>query len=94
MGRIKAKGAAVLLAGMLAPRNWGEDYARRFNAIFPELAKAHGATLYPFFLEGIALRPELNLDDGMHPNPRGVDVIVERIMPVVEGMVVAAAARQ
>ncbi len=84
--RLKAKGAAVLLAGMLAPKNWGEDYARRFDAIFPELAKAHDLTFYPFFLDGVALRPELNLDDGLHPNARGVDIIVARILPVVEAM--------
>lgn len=87
--RLKAKGAVVLLAGMRAPRNWGEDYARRFDAIFPELAKAHGLALYPFFLEGVALRPELNLDDGMHPNAGGVDVIVEGILPHVETLVKA-----
>ena len=87
--RVKAKGAAVLLAGMYAPKNWGDDYAKRFDAMYPELAKAHGLTLYPFFLDGIALRAELNLDDGLHPNPKGVDVIVERIVPVVEKLVEA-----
>jgi acyl-CoA thioesterase-1 len=91
--KLKAKGAKVLLAGMLAPKNWGEDYARRFDAIFPELAQAHGLALYPFFLEGIALRPDLNLDDGMHPNAKGVDVIVERILPYVEKLVQDAAAK-
>lgn len=84
--RLKAKRARILLAGMHAPRNWGDDYVRRFDAIFPDLAREHGLTLYPFFLEGVALRPELNLDDGLHPNARGVDVIVERILPVVESM--------
>lgn len=89
--RLKAKGAVVLLAGMLAPRNWGGDYAKRFDAIFPDLAKAHGVALYPFFLDGIALKSELNLDDGIHPNARGVDVIVARILPEVERLVRAAA---
>jgi acyl-CoA thioesterase I len=84
---IKAKGAAILIAGMLAPKNWGEDYSQRFDAIFPELAKIYGVALYPFFLDGIALKPELNLDDGLHPNPAGVDVIVERILPFVERLV-------
>jgi acyl-CoA thioesterase-1 len=87
--RLKAKGAAVLLAGMRAPRNWGEDYSKRFDAIYPDLAKAHGLALYPFFLDGVALRPELNLDDGMHPNARGVDVIVQGILPHVEKLVKA-----
>lgn len=85
--RITAKGARILLAGMRAPRNWGDDYVKRFDAIFPELAKAHGLALYPFFLEGVALRPELNLDDGLHPNAKGVDEIVRRIAPLVEQMV-------
>jgi acyl-CoA thioesterase-1 len=85
--RIKAKGARVLLAGMRAPKNWGEDYARRFDAMYPDLAKAHDLPLYPFFLEGVALRPELNLDDGLHPNARGVDEIVRGITPLVERMV-------
>lgn len=81
--RLKAKRARVLIAGMLSPKNWGEDYARRFDAIFPELAKQHDLPLYPFFLDGVALKPDLNLDDGLHPNARGVDVIVERILPQV-----------
>ena len=92
IGRLKGKGATVLLAGMLAPKNWGEDYARRFDAIYPELAAAHGLTLYPFFLEGVALRPDLNLDDGLHPNARGIDAIVARIVPVVEGLLEQRAA--
>ena len=91
--KLKAKGAKVLLAGMLAPKNWGEDYARRFDAIFPDLAQTHGLALYPFFLDGIALRPDLNLDDGMHPNAKGVDVIVERILPFVEKLVQDAAVK-
>ncbi len=82
--RIKAKGSKILLAGMYAPRNWGEDYAKRFDAMYADLAKAHGLKLYPFFLEGVAMRADLNLDDGLHPNARGVDVIVERILPAVE----------
>jgi len=89
--QLKAKGAKVLLTGMFAPKNWGEDYAKRFDAIFPDLAKAHDLPLYPFFLDGIALRPEFNLDDGLHPNAKGVDVIVERILPHVEKLVQASA---
>lgn len=90
--RLKAKGATILLAGMVAPKNWGDDYANRFDAIFPELATAHGLTLYPFFLDGVALRSDLNLDDGLHPNARGVDEIVTRMTPVVEGLLSQQAA--
>ncbi|TDQ84313.1 acyl-CoA thioesterase-1 [Dongia mobilis] len=79
--RIKDTGAEILLAGMLAPRNMGEDYADAFDAIYPDLAAAHQLELYPFFLEGVATRPELNQGDGIHPTREGVAVIVEGIMP-------------
>jgi len=54
---------AVLLAGMLAPRNLGSDYAEEFDAVFPRLAEAHGVAFYPFFLDGVAMEPELNQAD-------------------------------
>jgi acyl-CoA thioesterase-1 len=79
--RIKARGAAVFLVGMRAPRNMGAEYVAAFDSIFPDLAKAHGLPLYPFFLDKVALRPELNLDDGMHPNARGIDTVVASILP-------------
>jgi acyl-CoA thioesterase-1 len=81
---IKQGGGEVLLAGMRAPRNLGEDYAKAFDAIFPELAAEHGVMLYPFFLDGVAMNPALNLGDGIHPNARGVAEIVTRILPSVE----------
>lgn len=73
----------VLLTGMMAPRNMGTEYAARFDPIYPELAREFDAELYPFFLEGVITRPELLLDDGMHPNARGVEIVVERIAPRV-----------
>jgi acyl-CoA thioesterase-1 len=91
---IKAGGAEVLLAGMLAPRNLGEDYGRRFNAIYSDLAKKHDLILYPFFLDGIALNGEFNLGDGIHPNPKGVAEITRRILPSVEELIARARARQ
>lgn len=94
IARLKAKGAAVLVAGMHAPRNMGEAYARRFDAIYPDLARKHGAILYPFFLEGVALRPELNLGDGIHPNAKGVAVIVRAIMPSVDALIAEIRARR
>jgi acyl-CoA thioesterase-1 len=72
-----------LLAGMLAPRNLGAEYAAEFDAVFPRLAEAHGVGYYPFFLDGVALRPAFNQADGIHPNEAGVAVIVERILPSV-----------
>ncbi len=81
--RLKAEGIAVLLAGMLAPRNLGADYVEAFDAVFPRLAEVHGVALYPFFLDGVAMRPELNQADGIHPNAAGVALMVERILPSV-----------
>jgi acyl-CoA thioesterase I len=81
--KIETSGAKVLLLGMLAPPNWGEEYKHAFDEIFPELARRHHLPLYPFFLEGVAMKPELNQPDGIHPNERGVAVLVDRIAPLV-----------
>src|SRR4030081_3393167 len=82
--RLKARGIAVLLCGMLAPPNYGRDYSARFNAIYPDLAKSFGVPLYPFFREGVAADARLNQADGLHPTADGVDVIVKNILPTVE----------
>ncbi|MEH2564915.1 acyl-CoA thioesterase-1 [Bradyrhizobium sp. AZCC 2289] len=82
--RLKARGVTVLLCGMVAPPNYGSDYAARFNAIYPELAKSFGVPLYPFFLDGVAADARLNQADGMHPTAEGVDVVVKNILPTVE----------
>jgi acyl-CoA thioesterase-1 len=82
--RLKARGVAVLLCGMLAPPNYGKDYADRFNAIYPDLSKSFGVPLYPFFLDGVAADAKLNQADGIHPTSAGVDIIVKNIMPKVE----------
>ncbi|SMC98370.1 acyl-CoA thioesterase-1 [Fulvimarina manganoxydans] len=82
--RLGERGQKVIFAGMLAPPNMGEDYAKSFNPIFPELAEKHDVTFYPFFLEGVAAERDLNQDDGMHPNAKGVAVIVEKMKPLIE----------
>lgn len=82
--RLKERDIPVLIAGMLASRNLGRDYAEAFDAIYPELAEKHDLPLYPFFLEGVAGRPELNLNDGLHPNAAGVRRIVDGILPYVK----------
>lgn len=79
-----AKNIKVLLAGMLAPRNLGAEYAARFDPIYSQLAEKHGVLLYPFFLQGVAGERTLNMPDGLHPSARGVAVIVENILPSVE----------
>ena len=81
--KLKARGVAVLLSGMQAPRNYGEDYRARFDVLYAELAKAHGVLLHPFFMEGVALDPKFTLDDRLHPTGAGVAVIVKGIMPDV-----------
>ncbi len=87
ISRFQARGIPVLLAGMKAPRNFGEAYAKQFDGVFPELAKKHHLLLYPFFLDGVALHPDLLQADGLHPNPKGVDVIVKNITPAVVRLV-------
>ncbi|MFC6446871.1 arylesterase [Shinella zoogloeoides] len=82
--RLKERGIPVLLAGMLAPPNMGADYAERFNGIYKRLSEKHGVPLYPFFLEGVVTKADLQIEDGMHPNPAGVDVMVQSILPTAE----------
>jgi acyl-CoA thioesterase-1 len=84
LARLGRRGIRVLLAGMRAPPNNGPDYTRAFDAIFPDLAARHGVPLYPFFLDGVAGNPALNLDDGIHPTRAGVEEIVRRMLPVIE----------
>jgi acyl-CoA thioesterase-1 len=85
--RLQARNVPVLLCGMLAPPNYGADYAARFNAIYPDLAAAFHLPLYPFFLEGVATQAKLNQSDGLHPTAEGVDMIVKNILPSVEAFV-------
>jgi acyl-CoA thioesterase-1 len=85
--KLKERKIAVLLAGMYAPRNMGPDYAKSFDAIFPELAAKYGVILYPFFLEGVAGDAKLNQPDGLHPTAAGIDVIVKNILPKAEELI-------
>lgn len=75
--RLKARGMAVVIAGVAAPVEIGGGYAREFNAVFPALARAHGVTLYPNLLDGVARQPALNQADGIHPNARGAALIAQ-----------------
>ena len=83
IGRLRALNIEVLLTGMLAPRNLGPDYIASFDAIYPALAGRYDIEFYPFFLDGVALDPALNLDDGLHPNRQGIAEISSRMLPVV-----------
>lgn len=84
--RLAEEGLPVLLTGMWAPPNYGLAYGKAFKAVFPRLAEKHDVELYPFFLDGVAGRAGLNQRDGIHPNAEGVAVIVEGILPQVEGL--------
>lgn len=90
LGTLKSDHIPTLLIGMKAPRNLGPDYARAFDPIYPRLAARYGTLLYPFMLDGVALNPGLNQADGIHPNPAGVKVIVERMLPFVQKLAAEA----
>jgi acyl-CoA thioesterase I len=81
--RLKERNIEVVLAGMLAPPNMGDTYATAFNAIYPDMAAKHQVPLYPFFLDGVITVNELMLEDGIHPNAKGVARIVEGIAPII-----------
>ena len=91
---LQASGSEILLAGMAAPRNLGETYVAAFDGMYPELARQYGLLLYPFFLDGIVMNPSFNLADGLHPNPKGVAVIVERFLPKAEELIAKVQARK
>jgi acyl-CoA thioesterase-1 len=82
--RLKQRGIPVMLAGIFASRNLGPDYTAKFDRIYPEIAKKHDLVLYPFFLDGVAGERSLNLQDGIHPTAKGIEIIVARILPTVE----------
>ena len=81
--RFRDAGVSVLVAGMKAPPNLGSEYGASFEALYSDLARAHGTAFYPFFLDGVAGNPSLNQPDGIHPTAEGVAVIVEKMLPVV-----------
>jgi acyl-CoA thioesterase-1 len=92
--RLQSRKIAVMLAGMVAPPNYGAEYAAKFDSIYPDLAKAYAVPLYPFFLDGVAADAKLNQADGMHPTAPGIDAIVQRILPAVEAFLTNVAAQR
>lgn len=84
LDELKKRDIDVILTGMLAAPNLGQDYARAFNPIFPELSRAYGAPLYPFFLNGVVADSALMLPDNIHPNAKGIAKVVAGIAPLVE----------
>jgi acyl-CoA thioesterase-1 len=79
--RFRAAGARVLLVGMRIPPNYGVRYAGEFRDLYPAVARATGVPLMPFFLDGVAGDPRLNLPDGIHPTGEGYGIVVERLWP-------------
>jgi len=93
LATLTGRGQKVLLAGMLAPPNLGEAYAKEFNPLYTDLAAQYKTALYPFFLDGVAADASLNQPDGMHPTAAGVAKIVEKMLPQVEELVARAAGK-
>jgi acyl-CoA thioesterase I len=91
--KVQARGLPILLAGQEAPPNMGKDYADPFRAIFADLAARYDVIFYPFFLQGAALNDDLMQADGIHPNAKGVAVIVENIMPKVDELLARVKAK-
>jgi acyl-CoA thioesterase-1 len=89
---LSERGIPVLLAGIAAPRNMGDEYVAEFERMYAEIAAEHDAILYPNFLEGIPISPETVLPDGIHPTQKGVAIIVEGILPQVEELIERAGA--
>jgi acyl-CoA thioesterase-1 len=94
VSRLKQRGIEVMLCGMRAVSNYGEAYAKAFDAIYPDLASANGLVFYPFFLDGIATDAKLNQHDGLHPTEAGVETIVTRITPKVEELIARVRAKR
>ncbi len=84
---LKKKNLPSLILGMRAPPNLGADYQTKFDGIYAKLATEYGAALYPFYLEGVAANTDLNQADGIHPNEKGLAVIVPKILPYAETLV-------
>ncbi len=80
---LKARNIKIVLAGMLSPPNMGKEYEDKFNAIFPELAKKYALPLIPFFTDGVTGHPKLQIDDKLHPNRHGVDIMVKNALPFI-----------
>ena len=87
MVKAQLRNLPVLILGMKAPPNMGPDYVARFDGLYPRLAEKYQALLYPFYLDGVAANASFNQADGIHPNGRGVDVIVSKVMPSVEELI-------
>ncbi|MFD1332880.1 arylesterase [Methylopila musalis] len=87
LDRLKARNTPAMLIGMRAAPNLGSAYVAAFDSIYSDLAAERGLVLYPFFLDGVVGNAALNLADGLHPNPRGIDIMVRGALPYVRRFV-------
>ncbi len=81
--KLQAAHVTVWLAGMMAPRNLGSDYVTAFDGLYKRIADKYKVPLYPFILDGVAQDPALNQTDGLHPNPKGAQIVADRLLPFV-----------
>ena len=93
ISRAKARGIAVVLAGMEAPPNYGNPYTAEFRQVFRDLARAHDVVFIPFLLGGVAGVPAMNQADGIHPNPEGARVVEGLVWAAIEPLVAGSATR-
>jgi acyl-CoA thioesterase-1 len=82
--KVQSKNITILLLGMQAPTSYGEEYQKNFNKIYFDLSSKYNLILMPFYLEGIALNPDLNLEDGKHPNQKGIKLISMKIANLIK----------
>ena len=87
LAKAKSRNLPLLILGMKAPPNMGSEYVTQFDGLYPKLAEKYQALLVPFFLDGVAADPGFNQADGIHPNVKGVDIIVSRVLPKVEELI-------
>jgi acyl-CoA thioesterase-1 len=85
--RARQRGIPVLLAGMEAPPNFGEQYASAFRQVFQDLARENKVAFVPFLLDGVAGVPEMNQGDGVHPTAAGAARIADHLWPTVKTMI-------
>lgn len=88
LSNLRDRKIPAVLAGMKSLGNWGEQYLREFEGIYPDLAAQFSAPLYPFFLEGVSGQADLTLPDGLHPNAKGVERIVDSFLPFIERVLI------
>ncbi len=81
--KLQAAHVTVWLAGMMAPRNLGSDYVTAFDGLYKRIADKYKVPLYPFILDGVAQDPALNQADGLHPNPKGAEIVADKLLPFV-----------